>query len=104
VAGLKGCTLLITASNQAWATKLRFQLPQLLSSLRQAGFPWLAQLRLTAVKTEIPKPQPRAQVAIRPVSLKNRNELRQLAQQVTDPQLQAALERLVRRLELSAAR
>lgn len=100
VAGLKDCTLLVCSANQAWASRLRFQLPQLLSQLRAAGFPWLAQIRLSPVSIQIEPiaARPETFIPVKPVSDKSCNELRQLAQQIQEPELKQALERLLKRI------
>lgn len=104
VAGFKDCTLLLCSANQAWATKLRFQLPQILSQLRAAGFPWLAQIRLSPIQAKAEPPKPVRSQPVKAVSAHSCEQLRQLAEQTPEPELKAALLRLARVLAAGSGR
>jgi len=87
----QGCLVLQTA-NAAIATKLRFQIPQLLQSLRQdEQLPGLANIKII-VRPESKHSVPTANPAR--LSQKASEVLKQTADIISDPKLRHALEKL----------
>ncbi len=95
VADLNAERLLVHVDSSAWATRLRYQLPQLLRCLNQ--HPSLAQLRRIDIRVA-PLAQP-VPSPPQPATLSDANAaiIDSTADSLSDPSLRTALKRLARR-------
>jgi hypothetical protein len=96
VLAVRDDTLILAADSAAWATRLRYQSPQLIRQL--AG---VSSVKLLAVQVRVraaeSRPARRSFPLRRPVSVQKSLALKQAARNVTDTGLKAALLRLAGR-------
>jgi hypothetical protein len=98
ISNIEDSTLTIYVDSAAWATRLRFQVPQLIPVLR-ASNPVFAKLESIKVKVIIQNSQPSTQSSqhIGPtMSIENASGINSLSESIDDPALQHALQRLAR--------
>ena len=94
-ANLDGTTLVISADSPAWATKLRYQLSSLLAQLQaREDLPPIERLRVRIQPADQARPAPVARRQI--LSPEAAEVIAHVADNTTDPKLQAALRRLAR--------
>lgn len=95
VTGIIGDALVLQATNAMWATRLRFNAPQLLQALR--AYPEFAALKQLQchINPTTPPPQ-RRPAAPQALSSASSKALAEAAAQISDPQLKQALLRLAR--------
>ncbi len=96
VANLRQGRLILQADSPVWGSKLRFESSSLLSKLRQESlFAGLVGIDFFVAPFSPPFDSPStrksAERRINPLSIKNRQLLRETAEKVTDPKLQAVL-------------
>lgn len=95
---LQESSLSIFVDSAAWATRLRFQIPQVIPALRTVN-PVFSKLESIKVKvlTQDNSPQIDAVQALGPVmSAENARSINSLSESIEDPELQHALQRLAR--------
>lgn len=93
-----GLTLYVYVDSAAWATRLRFQIPQLLPVLRQSN-PIFAKLESIRVSILTQGSDPKAQPPASPgpvMSAENADVIKSLSDNIDAPLLQQALRRLAR--------
>lgn len=97
VANIKGQTLILHVSSTAWSTRLRYQLPRLLASIREV--PALQQISDIQLRVQNITPAAAPKRAPRQVSMSRQAAhcIETCAESVEDTQLRAALQRLARR-------
>ncbi|MEK7323365.1 MAG: DUF721 domain-containing protein [Pseudomonadota bacterium] len=94
-ANLDGATLVISTDSPVWAAKLRYQLTTLLTQLQARGdLPPIEQLRIRVLPANQVRPAPAARRLA--ISSEAAAVISHVAENTTDPQLQAALRRLAR--------
>ncbi len=94
-ANLDGTTLVISTDSSAWAAKLRYCLTTLLSQLQdRSDLPAIEQLRIRILPGNVSPPAPAARRLA--ISSEAAAVISHVAENTTDPQLQAALRRLAR--------
>ncbi|MCP1726113.1 hypothetical protein J2T60_000078 [Natronospira proteinivora] len=90
--------LRITMDSPAWATRLRYLLPQLESSLKQLPMPAAQSLEVRAGRTGDKAPAARPTSSTEDqgpgLSADSREHIRQAARGIRDPELRQAFERL----------
>lgn len=98
IGNLEATTLSIYVDSAAWATRLRFQVPQLIPKLRQLEpiFSNLEnlQVKILTQRDEAPSAQLMSPGPV--MSADNGNIIKSLSNSVDDPSLQRALQRLAR--------
>lgn len=90
--------LTVYVDNAVWATRLRFEAPQLIPKLRQSN-PVFAKLNNIKVKVLVPNQndKKKSHQAVGPtMSADNANGISVLSKSIEDPELQQALQRLAR--------
>jgi hypothetical protein len=95
VAAIDGGRLLLHADSPAWAARLRYQVPALLSSLR--GRPGLAGLQSVQIRVRPPSSEPAARPRRPRLSAQAGISIRTAASACEHPELRQALLRLARR-------
>ncbi len=94
-ANLDGTTLVISVDSPAWAAKLRYQVTSLLAQLQNRGdLPPIERLRIRIQPADQARPAP--VVRRQTISPEAAGVIRHVADNTTDPKLQAALRRLAR--------
>ena len=94
-ANLDGTTLVISTDSSAWAAQLRYRLTTLLSQLQdRSDLPAIEQLRIRVLPGNVAPPAPAARRLA--ISSEAAAVISHVAENTTDPQLQAALRRLAR--------
>jgi hypothetical protein len=97
ISGLDETVLCIYVDSAAWATRLRFQIPQLIPVLRRSNpvFSKLdnVQVKILTQRGDTRQPQPPPGPVM---SLENSNIINSLSESIDDPSLQQALLRLAR--------
>lgn len=95
---LEATTLIIYVDSAAWATRLRFQVPQLLPQLHklESTFSKLGgiQVKILTQHNEVDNPPPSSAGPV--MSVENANAINSLSNSIDDPALQLALQRLSR--------
>lgn len=93
-ANLRNNSVIMQADSTVWATRLRYQVPELLKQLRcHDALKGLKTIRVTVAPLSGPQPPKRKPLAI---SNENGDVLRSAADSLSDPELAAALRRLAR--------
>lgn len=98
-ANLDGETLVVGCDTAAWATKLRYALPQLLQYIQgQAGLPPISRIQVRVQPFEHPQPA----ASLRRILLSERSAaiISSFADNIDDPALKAALCRLGQRVKV----
>ena len=91
VANYRNGQVVIEVESAAWATLLRFQLPTLLSELRQNGLASIASLDYYILKRVAEKPIRQQPPVEKKLSTENAQYLKDIAEGLTDPTLKQAL-------------
>jgi len=95
VANYRNGQVIIEVESAAWATLLRFQLPTLLSEMRQQGLASVASLDYYILTRPTEKPVKKLSVA-KNLNPENAQYLQDIAAGMTDSKLKEALEKLSR--------
>lgn len=98
ISNLDGARLYVYVDSAAWATRLRFQIPQLIPNLRHANpvFAKLDTIRVS-ILTHAGEPQAQSVQSDGPVmSQENGSAINSLSESIDDPSLSQALRRLAR--------
>jgi len=91
-------SLTVYVDSAAWATRLRFQVPQLLPLLRQTNptFKKLVNIQVKVLTPSGPEPTQPSHTTGPTMNRENANGINALSNSVDDPDLQQALQRLAR--------
>jgi hypothetical protein len=98
ISKIEDTSLTIYVDSAAWATRLRFQVPQLIPQLHPVN-PIFSKLDNIKVKVLMQNSEPnaRSQEQTGPtMSIENANGINSLSESIDDPALQLALQRLAR--------
>lgn len=92
---LRNSSLIMACDSTAWATRLRYHVPNLLQALQQSGLSGVADIQIR-VSPALQPPQQQAKKRV-VLSTDAAYCIQQCAQSVTDPALSRALQQLARR-------
>lgn len=96
LANIKGNTLVLAASSTAWATRVRYQTPQLLQKIRlDERFSGIGNIHVRIVPPESPTEAPR-HVRRATLSEAASSCINQCAEGIDDPRLSSALKHLAK--------
>jgi hypothetical protein len=95
IANLRKNRVVMQADSTAWATRLRYQTPEILKQLQEYNaLQGIKSIQVTVAPASKPRGKTRRQA--RPLSEQNARIIRSAAESLADPELAAALRRLAR--------
>ena len=96
VANVRGQSLLLHADTAAWATRLRYMAPTLVTALQNQGYPGIQHITVK-VRPRYNAPEPAVTPRKRNMSQSSARILRDTADSLSDPAIKRALKRLASR-------
>ena len=95
IANLRKNRVVMQADSTVWATRLRYQTPEILKQLQQyRALQGIRSIEVTVVPASKPRARPKRQP--RPISKQNAHMIESASETLSDPELAAALRRLAR--------